>query len=192
MASIMALLKTLFFLWKNIKSSKGFYPTPKLIEAYQITNGFSIRLIGNIGVTEEPPQENNGDNNLKRTINQTKSKQEQLPILERGFYSEPVKPVIPVKNDVSNTEQQLKVVTEESGLRRLEVNQDFEKSALEESDVSGYNQLACFFCGKGIMDNDWVQNDFSGNKPAHKRCYDEKREQSAHEGALSVVWLTRS
>lgn len=42
------------------------------------------------------------------------------------------------------------------------------------------------------MDNDWVQNDFSGNKPAHKRCYDEKREQSAHEGALSVVWLTRS
>lgn len=81
----------------------------------------------------------------------------------------------------SNKKEQKRVIKNEQETSVVSavsvVNQDPQTPTLEESDVSGYNQLACFFCGKGIMDNDWVQDDFSGNKPAHKRCYDEKREQ---------------
>jgi P4 family phage/plasmid primase-like protien len=46
-----------------------------------------------------------------------------------------------------------------------------------ESDVENYQQLVCYFCQKGIMDNDWTQDDFTENKPAHKKCYDEKKAQ---------------
>ena len=44
-----------------------------------------------------------------------------------------------------------------------------------------YNQLACVFCNQAIMENDWVQDDFSWNKPAHKKCYDEKKDQLANQ-----------
>ncbi|MDR2700053.1 MAG: hypothetical protein LBC12_04485 [Nitrososphaerota archaeon] len=42
-----------------------------------------------------------------------------------------------------------------------------------------YSQLCCVFCQKGIMDNGWMQDDFSWNKPAHKSCYDTKRSELA-------------
>jgi len=49
-----------------------------------------------------------------------------------------------------------------------------------ESEVSeGYQQLVCVFCGKAIMDSDWSQDNFTWNKPAHNRCYDEKKSQLA-------------
>jgi hypothetical protein len=47
----------------------------------------------------------------------------------------------------------------------------------QEEDKIQYTQLVCYFCGKGIMDNDWVKNSFTENKPAHKKCFEEKRSQ---------------
>jgi len=32
------------------------------------------------------------------------------------------------------------------------------------------------------MDNDWEQSPFSENKPAHKKCCDEKREELKRQG----------
>jgi hypothetical protein len=43
--------------------------------------------------------------------------------------------------------------------------------------VNTYSQLVCYFCQKPLMDNDWEQSSFSENKPAHKKCCDEKRNQ---------------
>lgn len=42
---------------------------------------------------------------------------------------------------------------------------------------TGYHQLVCYFCGKALMDNDWEQSGFSENKPAHRKCCDERRSQ---------------
>ena len=39
-----------------------------------------------------------------------------------------------------------------------------------------YKQLVCCFCNKPIMDNDWIQDDYSYGKPAHTKCYDDNRE----------------
>ena len=47
-----------------------------------------------------------------------------------------------------------------------------------ESEVH-YVQFVCVFCQKAIMDSDWVQDDFCWNKPAHRKCYDEKKDQLA-------------
>ena len=47
----------------------------------------------------------------------------------------------------------------------------------KESDSKEYQQLSCVFCQKGIMDNDWTQDDFTWNRPAHRQCYDEKKNQ---------------
>lgn len=49
------------------------------------------------------------------------------------------------------------------------------------SQIDGYTQLTCVFCQKGIMDNDWVQDDFTWNKPAHKQCYDAKKSELASQ-----------
>lgn len=46
-----------------------------------------------------------------------------------------------------------------------------EKANVETS----YKQLVCYFCGKPLMDNDWEQSAFSENKPAHKKCCENKR-----------------
>lgn len=45
-----------------------------------------------------------------------------------------------------------------------------------------YEQLSCVFCGRVIMDNDWTQDDFTWNKPAHKKCYDDKKADLKQEG----------
>jgi CRISPR/Cas system CMR-associated protein Cmr5 small subunit len=57
------------------------------------------------------------------------------------------------------------------------VTKTFESQEDQEDNKGQYTQLACFFCGKGIMDNEWTQNNFSENKPAHKKCYKEKCSQ---------------
>ena len=64
-------------------------------------------------------------------------------------------------------------VTEVSEVKSQVPSQVYDK----EETASSYTQLACYFCQKGIMDNDWVQNSFTENKPAHKKCCDEKRMQ---------------
>jgi P4 family phage/plasmid primase-like protien len=75
------------------------------------------------------------------------------------------------------------VGTEGTTSKIVEKNQpmlvETEKAAtnFSESDVSCYKQLSCYFCGKAITDNDWLRDDFSENKPAHKKCYDERRAQ---------------
>ena len=89
-----------------------------------------------------------------------------------GESSTPVSTVSPVSNI-----DQLKVVSEDSGLRHIEVTP--ENLALGESNVKDYTQLTCVFCEKAVTENDWVTDDFTWNKPAHRRCYDEKKEQLA-------------
>ncbi|MDR2203560.1 MAG: hypothetical protein LBE76_04570, partial [Nitrososphaerota archaeon] len=42
--------------------------------------------------------------------------------------------------------------------------------------VEGYRQLVCVFCEKDAGD-DWVSDEFTWNKPAHKKCYEEKHSQ---------------
>jgi hypothetical protein len=69
-----------------LHSKSGYYPTPKLIEAYQVTDGFLIGIIGNIVVPQEPPTPKKRDNKKKRTINQGKNQQQLNE--SRGFYSE--------------------------------------------------------------------------------------------------------
>lgn len=38
-----------------------------------------------------------------------------------------------------------------------------------------YQQLTCCFCEKAILDNEWIMDEFSWNRPAHKSCYDENK-----------------
>ena len=40
----------------------------------------------------------------------------------------------------------------------------------------------CVFCGRAIMDNDFIQDDFTWGKPAHKKCYDDKKADLKQEG----------
>lgn len=57
-----------------IKSSKGFYPTPKLIEAYKLTDGFAT--LATLAIPKkEPPQADNKEN---RTINSGKKTEKTL------------------------------------------------------------------------------------------------------------------
>lgn len=52
---------------------------------------------------------------------------------------------------------------------------------LNKSEINNYSQLSCVFCQKGIMENDWKQDNFTWGKPAHKFCYDEKKSQLANQ-----------
>jgi putative DNA primase/helicase len=47
----------------------------------------------------------------------------------------------------------------------------------ERSDLQSYHQLTCYFCQKPITDADWTSDDFSENKPAHQKCYDQKKSE---------------
>jgi putative DNA primase/helicase len=55
--------------------------------------------------------------------------------------------------------------------------QDAVTTTINNVEVPGYTQLVCYFCGKGIMDNDWVTNEYTENKPAHKKCFMEKQKE---------------
>ena len=60
---------------------------------------------------------------------------------------------------------------------QLPLNTEQPSKVIGESDVEGYSQLSCYFCQKAITDDDWVSDDFSENKPAHKKCYDDTKAQ---------------
>jgi hypothetical protein len=49
-----------------------------------------------------------------------------------------------------------------------------------------YSQLICCLCEKGIYSNDWLQNSSTENKPAPKRCYEEKKNQLATQDDKEV------
>jgi hypothetical protein len=73
---------------------------------------------------------------------------------------------LPLKTGVSG-------VSEVTGVKSQEQSQGYNK----ETALTNYTQLICYFCQKEIMENDWVQNEFTGNKPTHKNCYTEHRKQ---------------
>ena len=64
-------------------------------------------------------------------------------------------------------------VTEDSEVK----SQDPAQVYLKEEIANSHLQLVCYFCQKPLMDNDWEQSSFSEDKPAHKKCCDEKRKQ---------------
>jgi hypothetical protein len=43
--------------------------------------------------------------------------------------------------------------------------------------IDSYKQLTCYFCDKPIMDLYWKSDNFTENKPAHQKCYDNLRAQ---------------
>ena len=47
----------------------------------------------------------------------------------------------------------------------------------EEIGANSYKPFVCYLCGQRIMDNDWLQNNFTENKPAHQKCYDQKQSE---------------
>ena len=49
----------------------------------------------------------------------------------------------------------------------------------QEEVFTTYEPLICVFCQERIMADNWEQDDFTWNKPAHKECYDEKQTQLA-------------
>ena len=82
-------------------------------------------------------------------------------------------PKISQKNDNSPSKTVVSEVTEDSEVKWQRQGQFYDK----EKTASRYSQLVCYFCQKSLMDNDWEQSSFSENKPAHKKCCDEKRKQ---------------
>jgi len=82
-------------------------------------------------------------------------------------------PKISQKNDNSPSKTVVSEVTEDSEVKSQRHAQVYDK----EETASSYLQLVCYFCQKPLMDNDWEQSSFSENKPAHKKCCDEKRKQ---------------
>jgi P4 family phage/plasmid primase-like protien len=70
---------------------------------------------------------------------------------------------------------------DEKRSKEKDVSQVSQVSSSEKDSETVYSQLACVFCDKGIMDNDWVQDDFTWGKPAHRKCYDDKREELANQ-----------
>ena len=125
---------------------------------------------------KEPPTPNldsfNGDMNPNLNLPEVK---EENPIKGEGFTSESVKPVKVHRSPLKNKdEEQLKIVTEKSGLRHIEVN--------SENEAEKYStQLVCYFCKKPLMDIDWAtpEDGFTEGKPAHNTCIEDQRAKLA-------------
>jgi hypothetical protein len=57
-----------------------------------------------------------------------------------------------------------------------------QKSKIEESEVSNYSQLVCYWCKKPLDGMDWEDGDnFTEGKPAHKKC------NAEHKALLKLV-----
>ena len=82
----------------------------------------------------------------------------------------------PLKTVVSEVTEQTEVKSEPFLCCDCEPQKASQPDDKEET-ANTYSQLACYFCQKAIMDNDWEQSSFSENKPAHKKCCNEKRSQ---------------
>jgi P4 family phage/plasmid primase-like protien len=93
---------------------------------------------------------------------------------EKGYEGEPQEPQQPhpfILTDFSKDDS--KNIENKSGVVSV-VNVAVPK---EERDGIDYQQLSCYVCGKGIYENDWVTNDFTENKPCHRKCHDDLKAQ---------------
>jgi hypothetical protein len=87
--------------------------------------------------------------------------------------------VVIVSNEENKPKTEIKAgIKAEPQITAVSPNSKSENSPLHESELDGYHQLVCYFCGKPLMGNDWEQSSFSENKPAHKKCCEERRAQS--------------
>jgi len=146
------LLATLQTLGLTKHGRGGIYPTPKLIEAYKITGGFTALN----ELTPLTPSKTVSPN----IVNQQRALGYDICNLSKNVNS--LSPELShFNNNVFSVKgnQQQKIVSQEP---------------LKDD---GYQQLACGYCQKGIMDNDWLQNDFTNGKPTHRQCYDIFRNQ---------------
>jgi hypothetical protein len=134
-----------------LNNKKGFYPTPKLIEAYKITDGFAV-----VAVVAASPNEPPTTINDKRTINLERN--QQTTLLENNRVRESVSD----GGKVGKYGKGVTVVTEPTGLRHVEAQPYFN---------------SCYFCQKPIYEAGAVTDNFTEHKPAHKICYDTQKEQ---------------
>ena len=96
---------------------------------------------------------------------------------EKSVFSEN-KPILETQKTQKETDTPAKVVQLGNSGTSSTVEELASKVREEKgSEEKSYQQLVCYFCNKPLMDNDWAESAFSENKPAHKKCCDEKRRQ---------------
>jgi hypothetical protein len=140
----------------------GVYPTPKLIEACKVSEGFSKILSFN-GV--------NRVNGAKNDTPYNKLTEKQ------GLMGYCNAEVTQVNAEVNSTEKTTNPNIYSTKPKKTEVTEQTEvKTEMEaqEDSVGSYEPNKCFICKERLMENDW--DEFSEGK-AHKVCYDEKRLQ---------------
>ena len=124
--------------------------------------GFSLKLL------DEDP-------NLEEILAKIQEEKERLEAEEKAKAEANNTPVTDITDvtrlalcnltDSSNIEESRRRVTSDTPVTE------------EESDLSKYEQLSCYFCQKAIINDEWTSDDFSANKPAHKKCYDDTKAQ---------------
>lgn len=125
----------------------------KIREADAKVNGKSEVVFKGIKLRQKEPNPTNNQQQLPQTEKSEKSDFNITPTKNKNFLSYEKELYKSPTQPTSPTDDELEI------------------------GIDGYEQLVCYFCGKAIMDNDWLQDDFSENKPSHKRCYDEKKSQ---------------
>jgi hypothetical protein len=150
-----------------LTSKNGYYPTAKLIDSYKVTGGFTnLSGLSDLSALKKNPQPINCVNEEQKTVS-INTKGSNFEIIK------PVKPLTPTtfinlkKNELKNYFNTAD--TEETKNAKISTSYPKEETS------SDYSQLVCAFCQKEIMENDWLQDDFTWGKPAHKSCYEEKR-----------------
>jgi hypothetical protein len=84
-----------------LKNSRGYYPTPKLIECYKLTDGFSI--FNTCNTFNTPKKEGVGSKQENRTITNRQALITLSDFGGKGSFSDPVKHVKSVKNEAVNS-----------------------------------------------------------------------------------------
>jgi hypothetical protein len=155
------LLATLQTLGLTKHGRGGIYPTPKLIEAYKITEGFTVL---NELTTLTPSK------TISLIVNQQKTLGDDISNLSKN--------VNPLRPELSQFT---------SDVSSVKVNQQQNIVSQEPLKEGGYQQLVCGYCQKGIMEDDWVQDDFTDGKPVHRQCYDVFRNQLKQSSETPVL-----
>lgn len=157
---------------KLITTKRGYYPATRLIEAYKVTNCFNtIDTINTPENTPPTPTQNNIYIQKKLTINLKKKNgdvgnENTVSPIEGGgeSYSQGVKS----DNHVKILPEQPKVVTEESGLRRIEVNEKFKPQYTFKIIPQGE---PCDYCSQGKVFN-VTKEVLTPQGETQKRCED--------------------
>jgi hypothetical protein len=125
---------------------------------------------------------------IRKTIGYDTEKQKDIVRLEPAWRYVKIVPNVPVVQPISNPSVQIEnnkvdeklekyVGIEEGRTKGTNGTKDPTVPVVPESDIEGYQQLVCYFCQKAVIGDDWVSDDFTGNKPSHKGCYAEKMGQ---------------